>query len=173
MRKLIQVVVFTTLLFGLADGIAQAQWCDPNQLRTAEDLERNYRVIDARPGEVNKVRGKNAFKKRAQLAIINMNPFMYTYDVKVEQSLIEDRAQLDFLKLLGGPITDLAGIAPFRAVATSQDAEELQAGGLGTPGSSDWWTACRSTQSFACTPTCQHLFGCQHGGRQSGFGLSI
>ena len=123
------VITFTTLLFCVTAGVAQGQWCAPNNLKTAEDLERDYRVIDARPTEVNKVRGKNAFKKRAQIAIINMNPFMFTYDVKVEQSPIEDLAQLDFLKLLGGPISDLAGIAPFRAVATSQDAEELQAGG--------------------------------------------
>jgi hypothetical protein len=129
MKKLTQVLVFSSLLLCLTAGVAQGQWCDPNRLQPVDQLERNHRIIDARPDKVDKVRGRRAFKKRAQVAIINMNPFMFRYDVKVEQTEIEDRAQLDFLKLLGAPITDLAGIASFRAVATSQDAEALQAGG--------------------------------------------
>jgi hypothetical protein len=105
-------------------------WCDSAKLKAVTDFEKDYRVIDARPSEVNKVRGKMAFKKKAQVAIVNMNPFMFKYEVKVDQTQTQDTAVLDFLKLLGAPITDLAGIASFRAVADSQAAEELTGGDL-------------------------------------------
>jgi|GEM_PF-2459397 len=111
-------------------GVSKAQGpCDPRKLNTADDLVKDSLVIDARPAEVNKVRGKTAFKKQARVVVLNMNPFLFSYRLLVEQKPVEDRAALDFIKLLGSPISDLASIAPFRAVSESQDAEELKAGG--------------------------------------------
>ncbi|MDX6268859.1 MAG: hypothetical protein QOD28_82 [Acidobacteriota bacterium] len=116
-------------LLALAAVNTSGQWCNPAHLRNPADLMAEMQVIDARPSEINKVRGKNAFRKQAQVAVVNMNPFLYRYDLGVKQDLIPDKAFLDFIKLLGPPITDIAGVAAFRALAASEEADEIKSTG--------------------------------------------
>ena len=118
--------IFAIALGWFMTPTAQGQ-CKASNLEAIDEI--NTLVIDARPSEINKVKGKTAFKKRAEVTITNMNPFMYKYDVIVEQTEIADTAALDFIKLLGAPITDLARVSTFAAVNVSGDAEEIK-----TPG---------------------------------------
>jgi hypothetical protein len=74
-------------------------------------------IIDARPNQPNQSVGQNRFKKEARVAIINMNPFVYTYTVDTKQTEIKDTAHIGFLKLLGPIFTDLASNVTFESVA--------------------------------------------------------
>ena len=121
LRNQLHALIFTAAMFGLAAPGVLGQ-CDPGNIESVDKI--NTLVIDARPSEINKVEGRTAFKKRAVVTITNMNPFLFKYDVKVDQTEIADTAALDFIKLLGAPITDLAQVRSFAAFRASVDADE-------------------------------------------------
>lgn len=95
------------ILCGLSQS-AGAQ-CNSANLKSPEDLQRDALVIDVRPDQINQFKGKSAFKDEAHIALVHMNPFLFSYTLKVDQTEIQDTGFLNFLKLLGGPVTDLIG----------------------------------------------------------------
>ncbi len=56
-----------------------------------------------------------------------MNPFLFSYSLKVDQSEIQDTGFLNFLKLLGSPVSDLIG-----SVGASSRSNALSATSGGT-----------------------------------------
>ncbi len=83
--------------------------CNTGNLKPVSEFERNSLVIDVRPNEINQFKGKSSFKDEARIVLVNMNPFLFSYTLKVDQTEIHDTGFLNFLKLLGAPVTDLIG----------------------------------------------------------------
>jgi hypothetical protein len=104
--RLTMVVVF--LLVGLIATDTRGQ-CVPGTLKSASVFEKNSLVIDVRPDQINQFKGKSAFKDNARIVLVKMNPFLFSYSLKVDQTEIHDTGFLNFLKLLGSPVTDLIG----------------------------------------------------------------
>lgn len=125
-----------TLLYGLVVGAvllcvavpsAMAQ-CNSGNLKSVSDFERNSLVIDVRPDEINQFRGKSSFKNEARIVLVNMNPFLFSYSLKVDQTEVQDTGFLNFLKLLGAPVSDLIGsasAASFSEAVTANDGGNL------------------------------------------------
>jgi hypothetical protein len=99
-------IVIATLLLTASVGEVRGQCAAP----TTSDLT-NRLVIDARPNAINKFDGRTKFKKEAQIVVTNMNPFLYTYEIQVQQTEIKDTALFDIFQFLGSPLSDLLGIA--------------------------------------------------------------
>ena len=85
-------------------------------------LEENALVIDVRPNEINQFKGKSLFKNQARTALVHMKPFLFSYSLKVDQAEIQDTGFLNFLNLLGSPVSDLIGSVS----ASSRSAEVVQ-----------------------------------------------
>ncbi len=102
------IVVVSALLFCYAAPSATAQ-CRSTNLKSVAELEKNSLVIDVRPDQINQFKGPASFKKEARIALVNLNPFLFSYSLKVDQSEIQDTGFLNFLKLLGSPVSDLIG----------------------------------------------------------------
>ena len=125
-------------------------------------------IIDARPNQPNQSVGQNRFKKEARVAIINMNPFVYTYTVDTKQTEIKDTAHIGFLKLLGPVFTDLASNVTFESVtadasrgaqATTGNLEHLIrltcTGGPARPGAAAAPSAVTCTAAVTLPTECQ------------------
>jgi hypothetical protein len=123
MKKL-TIALSILVLLNLLSGVNVYGQCDSTKLKAFD--ERTTLVIDARVNQINSFRGKTEFRRDAQLGIVNMNPFKYKYTVVVQQQAIEDTAFLDFLKLLGAPVSGL--IDAQSAVRLSAD-ETVPVGG--------------------------------------------
>jgi hypothetical protein len=100
---------------------AKAQ-CNSGNLRSVSDFERNALVIDVRPDQINQFRGKSSFKNEARIVLVNMNPFLFSYSLKVDQTEVQDTGFLNFLKLLGAPVSDLIGSASAASLSEALDA---------------------------------------------------
>lgn len=111
MSRQIQALAALLMLIGVcfSSALAQEIPCEKikipfsgNSQKSEEFFPKNSRIIDARPNPTNAVMGKSEFGKRAQVFIINMNPFLNSkgYEIKVEQDEIPDTAVITFLKLL-------------------------------------------------------------------------
>jgi hypothetical protein len=103
------LVVAAVLLCAIV-SVASAQ-CNVATLKSASDFEKTALVIDVRPDEINQFRGKSSFKNEASIALVNMNPFLFSYSLKVDQTEIQDTGYLNFLKLLGAPVTEVLASA--------------------------------------------------------------
>lgn len=101
--------------------VATAQ-CTSANLKTVATLAKDSLVIDVRPDQINQFKGKSAFKEQAHISLVNMNPFLFSYSLKVDQTEIQDTGFLNFLKLLGSPVTDLIG-----SVSASSATEKVNA----------------------------------------------
>jgi len=101
------IVVAIALLLCAAAPSATAQ-CKAD-MPEASVFEKTSLVIDVRPDEINQFRGKSSFKNEAKIVLVNMNPFLFSYTLKVDQTEIQDTGFLNFLKLLGSPVSDLIG----------------------------------------------------------------
>jgi hypothetical protein len=100
-------VVAVLLLCAFApSAIAQ---CTSGNLTAVSDFEKNSLVIDVRPDQINQFKGKSSFKDEARIVLVNMNPFLFSYTLKVDQTEVQDTGFLNFLKLLGSPVSDLIG----------------------------------------------------------------
>ena len=121
------VVVAIAVLLCSAAPIANAQ-CKAD-MPEASVFEKTSLVIDVRPDEINQFKGKSSFKNEARIVLINMNPFLFSYTLKVDQTEIQDTGFLNFLKLLGSPVSDLIGsvASSSRSLALS----ETSGGNLG------------------------------------------
>lgn len=91
---------------------AQGQTCQ------APTRPTNALIIDARINQPSPVEGQTQFKREAKVAVINMNPFLYTYKIDTNQTEIKDTAQIGFFKLLGSVFGDLASNITFESVAS-------------------------------------------------------
>jgi len=118
------LIVATFLLLAVAP-IASAQ-CTVGNLKPVSDFEKNSLVIDVRPDQINQFRGKSSFKDEAHIVLVNMNPFLFSYTLKVEQTEIHDTGFLNFLKLLGSPVSDIIGSA---SAASRSEAMTANIGG--------------------------------------------
>jgi hypothetical protein len=118
------VVCFIVCAFS---GTVDAQCTAANLLPNVDiaTLEENTLVIDVRPDQINQFRGKSTFKNQARIALVNMNPFLFSYSLKVDQTEIQDTGFLNFLNLLGAPVSDLIGSVS----ASSRSAEVSTATG--------------------------------------------
>lgn len=96
------------LLLTLSATAARGQ-CSSANLKDPALLARTSLVIDVRPDQINQFRGKTAFREQAHIALINMNPFLFGYRIKVDQTEVQDTGFLNFLSLLGSPVTDIIG----------------------------------------------------------------
>lgn len=83
--------------------------CTSANLISVDALARDSLVIDVRPDQINQFAGKSAFKDEAHITLVNMNPFLFSYTLKVDQTEIHDTGFLNFLNLLGSPVSDLIG----------------------------------------------------------------
>lgn len=99
-------LIIVTLLVTASFSEVRAQCSPPTNLD-----RQNRLVIDARPNAINKFDGRTKFKKEAQIIVTNMNPFLYTYEIQVQQTEIKDTALFDIFQFLGSPLSDLLGIA--------------------------------------------------------------
>jgi hypothetical protein len=113
MKKRVLMSLALFALFCVSGFDARSQ-CNPDNVKTYINNDGTLAVsdkliIDARLDEINSFRGKTAFKNQAELVVTNMNPFMFRYKILVEQEEIKDEAFLDFLKLLGAPVSDVIG----------------------------------------------------------------
>lgn len=104
--KLILIAVALLLCFTAPTATAQ---CRSTNLKSVAELEKNSLVIDVRPDQINQFKGPSSFKNEARIALVNMNPFLFSYSLKVDQTEIQDTGFLNFLKLLGSPVSDLIG----------------------------------------------------------------
>src|SRR5256714_95238 len=98
------------LLFPLGAHAAYGQ-CTATNLISKEEFEKRGIVIDVRPDQINQLSGKSAFRNEAHITLINMNPFLFSYKLKVAQTEVQDTGFLNFLNLLGFPVSDLVGSA--------------------------------------------------------------
>jgi hypothetical protein len=112
MKYQTRALLAAALLLWVAAPSALAQ-CDPNNVKPVSDFEKNSLVIDVRPDQINQFRGKSAFDDKVRVVLVNMNPFLFSYKLKVDQTEIQDTGFLNFLKLLGAPVTDLIGSVQF------------------------------------------------------------
>lgn len=94
------------LVLGATDARGQ---CTVALLDAPTKLAKTSLVIDVRPDEINQFKGKYSFRDQAHIALVNMNPFLFSYRIKVDQTEIQDTGFLNFLSLLGSPVTDLIG----------------------------------------------------------------
>jgi hypothetical protein len=85
--------------------------CTVGNLTPVSEFEKTALVIDVRPDQINQFRGKSSFKDEAHIVLVNMNPFLFSYSLKVDQTEIQDTGFLNFLKLLGSPVSDIIGSA--------------------------------------------------------------
>lgn len=99
-------IIIATLLVAASVSEVRGQCVPPTGTELANRL-----VIDARPNAINKFDGRTKFKKDANIIITNMNPFLYTYEIQVQQTEIKDTALFDIFQFLGSPLSDLLGIA--------------------------------------------------------------
>ena len=77
--------------------------CDPPKSLTAVimDEEKSGLVLDARPFAVNQSTGKMHFDgKVGRVSVVNMNPFVYRYDISVAQEELVSSAVSDFIDIL-------------------------------------------------------------------------
>lgn len=75
---------------------------------TLEDSIKNEQkrglVIDARPFAINQSTGKASFNgKTGRVSVVNLNPFIYQYDISVAQQELVSTAVSDFLEILLPP----------------------------------------------------------------------
>lgn len=98
------------LLLTLNATAARGQ-CNSANLKDPAQLAKTSLVIDVRPDQINQFRGKTAFREQAHIALINMNPFLFGYRIKVDQTEVQDTGFLNFLNLLGSPVSDIIGSA--------------------------------------------------------------
>lgn len=110
MRNQTRILLAFALLLWPGAHTLRAQ-CDATNLTPTKDFEKTSLVIDVRPEEINQFSGRSAFKNEAHIALVNMNPFLFSYKLKVEQTEIQDTGFLNFLNLLGSPVSDLIGSA--------------------------------------------------------------
>lgn len=113
MKNVQRISLSLALVMTIALG-ARAQRCD---VPAPPPDKANTLIIDARPSQPNRVSGKTLFKKEARVAVINMNPFLYTYVIDTKQTQIKDTAHVGFLKLLGPVFTDVLGNLPLETFA--------------------------------------------------------
>jgi hypothetical protein len=99
------LIATTLILFAVAPRtLAQ---CTVGNLKSVSEFEKTALVIDVRPDQINQFRGKSSFKDDAHIVLVNMNPFLFSYTLKVDQTEIQDTGFLNFLKLLGSPVSDI------------------------------------------------------------------
>jgi len=115
------ILLIAALMICVLSRSTNAQ-CTVGNLRSVNDLAREGLVIDVRPDQINQFKGKSEFKDEAHIALVNMNPFLFSYTLKVDQTEIHDTGFLNFLKLLGSPVSDLIG-----SVSASSKNEALSA----------------------------------------------
>jgi len=118
------LIAAISLLFAVAT-IASAQ-CSVGNLKPVSEFEKTALVIDVRPDQINQFRGKSSFKDEAHIVLVNMNPFLFSYSLKVDQTEIQDTGFLNFLKLLGSPVSDIIGSA---SAASKSEALTASVGG--------------------------------------------
>jgi hypothetical protein len=106
--SLVSSAVLISLLLCASALRATAQ-CSTDNLKAVSAFEKNSLVIDVRPDQINQFRGKSTFKNQARIVLVNMNPFLFSYTLKVDQTEIQDTGFLNFLNLLGSPVSDLIG----------------------------------------------------------------
>ncbi|MGH9874439.1 MAG: hypothetical protein ACRD9S_18445, partial [Pyrinomonadaceae bacterium] len=116
------LIATTFLLFAVAP-IASAQ-CLVGNLKPVSEFEKTALVIDVRPDQINQFKGKSDFKKEAKIVLVNMNPFLFSYSLKVDQTEVQDTGFLNFLKLLGSPVSDLIGSVSASSLSESKEANE-------------------------------------------------
>ncbi len=70
------------------------------------DAAKNRIIIDASTGDI---KGKRKFAKseRVDIIVINKNPFLYRYEVTINEEAVKEPAISAFLALLGGPVSDV------------------------------------------------------------------
>ena len=103
-------LIAAIFLLSAAAPMASAQ-CIAGNLKPVSTFEKTALVIDVRPDQINQFRGKSSFKDEAHIVLVNMNPFLFSYSLKVDQTEIQDTGFLNFLKLLGSPVSDIIGSA--------------------------------------------------------------
>jgi hypothetical protein len=83
--------------------------CNIANLKDPAQLAKTSLVIDVRPDQINQFRGKTAFREQAHIFLTNMNPFLFGYRIQVAQTEVQDTGFLNFLNLLGSPVSDIIG----------------------------------------------------------------
>ena len=116
-------LVVTALLLCAIAPHAAAQ-CTADNLKSVSEFEKKSLVIDVRPDQINQFRGKSSFNDQASIVLVNMNPFLFSYSLKVDQTEIQDTGFLNFLKLLGSPVTDLIDSASAASKSVAFSASE-------------------------------------------------
>ena len=102
------ILIIAALMICALSRSTNAQ-CNSANLKSVDELAKDALVIDVRPNEINQFKGTSAFKEEAYIALVNMNPFLFSYTLKVDQTEIHDTGFLNFLNLLGSPVSDLIG----------------------------------------------------------------
>jgi hypothetical protein len=96
------------ILLMLSATVALSQ-CNVANLKDPAQLAKTSLVIDVRPDQINQFRGKTAFREQAHIFLTNMNPFLFGYRIQVAQTEVQDTGFLNFLNLLGSPVSDIIG----------------------------------------------------------------
>jgi hypothetical protein len=96
------------ILLMLSATVALGQ-CNVANLKDPAQLTKTSLVIDVRPDQINQFRGKTAFREQAHIFLTNMNPFLFGYRIQVAQTEVQDTGFLNFLNLLGSPVSDIIG----------------------------------------------------------------
>ena len=66
-----------------------------------EQEQKKHLVLDARPFAINQSKGKLLYTgKTAEVSVVHMNPFVYSYRISVAQQELVSTALTDFLKIL-------------------------------------------------------------------------